>query len=312
MNNSRILLVEDDVEGRETMRAWLAPLFSEWTFEEVNCAEAALGIIALRKDGIEIPIELSLSAVQLEQRWHAVGIVRDITARKQTEEALGESEVRFRALLESSRDAIMILDQKGFTDCNQAALDLFGCLTRDQFIAKHPSDLSPAQQPDGQDSLTAAQEHIQTALGEGGQAFEWVHRRIDGTAFPAEVLLSRLELRGRTLLQAVVRDITIRKRTEKESNLMMVQLRQAQKLESIGQLAAGIAHEINTPTQYIGDNLRFLRDAFADMNKMTEMHKISRPPSPWRATSGNTSRRWCWSWIRTCRWCRVCPVNSTR
>lgn len=169
MNNSRILLVEDDVEGRETMRAWLAPLFSEWTFEEVNCAEAALGIIALRKDGIEIPIELSLSAVQLEQRWHAVGIVRDITARKQTEEALGESEVRFRALLESSRDAIMILDQKGFTDCNQAALDLFGCLTRDQFIAKHPSDLSPAQQPDGQDSLTAAQEHIQTALDEGGQ-----------------------------------------------------------------------------------------------------------------------------------------------
>ena len=63
-------------------------------------------------------------------------------------------------------------------------------------------------------------------------------------------------------------DITERKRTESERNLMEIHLRQAQKLESIGQLAAGIAHEINTPMQYIGDNTRFLQDAFGELRRV--------------------------------------------
>ena len=66
----------------------------------------------------------------------------------------------------------------------------------------------------------------------------------------------------------ISKDITELKQAEHARQLMEEQLRQAQKLESIGQLAAGIAHEINTPIQYVGDNTRFLQDSFRDIEKI--------------------------------------------
>lgn len=103
--------------------------------------------------------------------------------------------------------------------------------------------------------MTLADQRIAQALEEGSLRFEWMHKRVDTQAvFPAEVLLSRMNLDGRNVVQATVRDITERKKAE-------VELRQAQKLEGIGQLAAGIAHEINTPMQYVSDNTIFLKES---------------------------------------------------
>ena len=123
---------------------------------------------------------------------------------------------KLNAIYEGSNDAVMLLTDQGFFDCNQRTLDMFGVATRSDFVAFHPSDISPPTQPDGRDSETAAGEKIMKAFQTGECRFEWLHSRVDGTVFPAEVLLSAFDYEGRRVLQATVRDITERKRIEQE------------------------------------------------------------------------------------------------
>lgn len=168
------------------------------------------------RSGKKINLSLSISPV-LDNNGKITGISfigRDITAIRQIEGKLHKSEGEYRTLFESSRDAIMMLDRNGFLDCNKATLELFGLSSKTQLVKKHPSELSAAIQPDGQDSLTAARKHIEKAFSEGADFFEWTHTRLDGTPFRAEVLLSRLQ--GNGVLQASVRDITSRVRIENE------------------------------------------------------------------------------------------------
>ncbi|MDY0165211.1 MAG: ATP-binding protein [Thermoguttaceae bacterium] len=191
--------------------------------------------------------------------------VGDFISRREAEESLCQSEERYRALFECSQDAIMVFDvlTDKFTVGNSATHELFGVADEEQFMLLEPSDLSPEYQPDGRRSAQAAKAMIDRAVREGSAFFEWQHKRLDGTEFPTTVLLTRIELAGRVLVQATVRDISAQKR-------MQAELAQAHRLEAIGQLAAGIAHEINTPTQYIGDNTRFLGDAFRDIHRVMD------------------------------------------
>lgn len=140
---------------------------------------------------------------------------REIRERKRTEKALTKSETRFRTLYATSNDALMVLDENLFCDCNDATIRMFGCRDQEEFCSKHPSELSPARQLDGTDSMELANQRIATAMETGMNRFEWIHKRLDtGEDFPAEVLLSRMALDGRTVFQASVRDISERKRTE--------------------------------------------------------------------------------------------------
>src|ERR1035438_1816418 len=156
--------------------------------------------------------------------------------RLRSEEARRRSETKFRTLYDSTSDAVMLLNKQGFLDCNQAALAMFGCATREEFCSKHPADVSPPVQPGGTDSLTLANQRIVTAMAKGSCQFEWMHKRADtGETFPAEVLLCALELDGKRVLQGSVRDITERKRAEKA--LREVELRLAHAM-SLAQLVA--------------------------------------------------------------------------
>jgi PAS domain S-box-containing protein len=123
-------------------------------------------------------------------------------------------EEKLRSIYDGSNDAIMLLTANGFVDCNARTLEMFGVQDKAGFIAHLPSDFSPPLQPDGRDSLLAANEHIAQALKLGKKRFEWMHRRKDGEDFPAEVVLSAFKYGGERILQATVRDITEKKNAE--------------------------------------------------------------------------------------------------
>ena len=115
---------------------------------------------------------------------------------KHEQELLIQSEDKFRTLYESSSDAVMLLDEKGFFDCNEATLRIFGFPDKESFIKLHPNDVSPPYQPDGVDSMEAANNKIAQAFRNGSNKFEWMHRRKNGEDFYADVLLTVCPAKG--------------------------------------------------------------------------------------------------------------------
>ncbi len=188
-------------------------------------------LMNLRKDGTEFPVAISTSLI-LDDSGEPValmGIASDITESKYIQEALRESESKYKALFDGARDAIFIMNNACFLDCNQATRKIFG-VTADQIIGSSPSDFSPEFQSDGELSAQKAQRFIQAALDGEPQLFDWVHRRFDGTPFHAEVGLNRIMLKGNWYLQAIVRDMTRRKQAEESIREKAVELERTNRL----------------------------------------------------------------------------------
>jgi PAS domain S-box-containing protein len=174
------------------------------------------------------------------------GTNADITERKLSEEALHKSEVKLRTLYDSTSDAVMLIDEGGYFDCNMASVAMFGCKSPQEFYARSPAEFSPENQPSGESSASLVEKQNAIAMEKGSNRFEWVHRRVDtGENFDAEVLLNSMTLDGRHVLQASVRDISERKLAEESLKLAKQAAEQAAKAKS--EFLANMSHEIRTP-----------------------------------------------------------------
>jgi PAS domain S-box-containing protein len=166
----------------------------------------------------------------------AIQSIRDLSERKAFEDALQESEERFRAIFESSQDALITLSPPlwKISSANPAALKMFRIADIEDIKTFSPLDFSPEMQPNGQKSADRFQEVIEIALHKGSNCFEWAHLRLNGGQFVATVQLTRMQLHKTILIQANVRDISEWKWAEEALRGSEKRLRRAEEIARFG------------------------------------------------------------------------------
>ena len=176
------------------------------------------------------------------------GVASDITPRKRAEQALRESEARFRSFVDHATDAFFLLDEQLIVvDVNRQACQNLGW-SREELIGKHPRDFDAALDERSIASLAERARAGETIT------FETRHRRKDGTAFPVEIRTRMFGQDKERFYLALARDITERKLAEetvrdKDHALHMAraELARVSRVTTLGELTASIAHEVNQP-----------------------------------------------------------------
>ena len=210
--------------------------------------------------GEVVDVEVYSGPITVNRQTLLYSIVHDVSERVASAKALAESESRFRQLVEAAPEAIFIDTDQRFVFVNQAAIQLFGAQTADQLIGMsvmsrfHPNYHTIIKERIAQ--LRAGAPSV--------AANEEVFLRLDGTPVPVDV--SAISIRYKNMDSAVVfsRDITERKRVESIRLEMEARQRQQQKLEAVGTLAGGVAHEINNPLNGI---MNYAELILEDMNE---------------------------------------------
>ncbi len=184
--------------------------------------------VARRFDGAEFDVEVMATVVREGKNPLIATVCRNVSGRKSAEAALRESEARFRSLFERSADAMSLFDPEvgRFIESNEAVARQIGAPGIEALGKASPTEISPERQPDGRFSGEKAAEMVKVALQTGSHRFEWLTRCYDGREMPVEVVLTAIPFGKRTLLFAVSRDISDRKKAERQILELNVSLEQ--------------------------------------------------------------------------------------
>ncbi len=164
-------------------------------------------------DGRTVNTEVTLTTFTFGGQHYVQSLIRDISERKQLEQSLTDSELRFRTLFENAGDAISILKDFRTIDCNRQLCELYG-LSHEEIISASAGQYFPSTQPNGQDSREFFYEKVLASRSGKTQVYEWQGQKPDGTPVISEITLTSLVLGGETYEQATARDITRRKQLE--------------------------------------------------------------------------------------------------
>lgn len=213
-----------------------------------------LEIRCRRCDGLLLDMYVSISEVLIdEEEPDYLLIMRDITARKEMERALVESETRFREIFHQSEDAIVFFKAGGCTpvDVNAKAEAIFGY--RREEMLKGALELIAAPQ-----DLPVLAHVVAGIDGAAMVQRDFSARRVDGTQIVVSMRGKTMILRGVPVTYCTFRDVTERVRTEERTREIQAKLIQANKMTSLGLLVSGVAHEINNPNNVIMANAELL------------------------------------------------------
>lgn len=176
--------------------------------------------------------------------------------RKRVEQALRDSEAKFRALFAASSQGVILQSENRYMELNPAAVRILGYRREDELVGKLPSETSPPSQPNGERSDVLFQRHTADCMAKGSARFDWVARTATGHDIPLEVILTRIDWGGRPVIQAVINDISERKKTENELLKALNRERELGQLKS--NFVSMVSHEFRTPLGVIMSSAEIL------------------------------------------------------
>src|SRR6476646_3137739 len=203
-------------------------------------------VIGLRKDGSTFPMDLSVGEARQDGESIFVGIIRDITERKLTEQALRETAARLRTLTETAVDGVILIDARGAVLMfNPACEKLFG-YSADEVIGENVKMLMPQPYRHEHDRYITNYRDTRDPkiIGIGREV---IGLRKDGSTFPMDLSVGEARQDGESIFVGIISDLTSRKCTEAELEQARAELVRVARVTALGELTAAIAHEVNQP-----------------------------------------------------------------
>jgi PAS domain S-box-containing protein len=226
-------------------------------------------------DGHLIPCEVRLVRLPTEGPPVIRASIIDNTERKRTEQALRDSEEKFRALFEASSQGVILHDEYQMLEVNPACLRILGFREAAEMVGKHPEETSAPIQPNGERAGVLARKYIAECMNHGSTRFDWLARNSRGQDIPIELVLTRIQWGGRQLIQAVFNDISERKRTEAELLHTLAHEKELNQLKS--NFVSMVSHEFRTPLGIIQSSAEILNDYLDRLQpaeRVEQLHSI--------------------------------------